>query len=182
MVVAGIDQSLTHTGITIYNGEYLYYLIDSQKEESSSPSIEYTRRIIDIKNRIHTILQSQNVDVVGIEGMAFGSRGRAVFDLGGLSHIIREMLIEKGYAFIVLPPTVVKKYWTGKGNASKDVMIEEAYNRKCNIDILKNYGNKKQENIQFDDNVVDSRAICDFVLDFQSGKIREFESMIELSF
>lgn len=61
-------------------------------------------------------------------------------------------------------------------------MIEEAYNRKCNIDILKNYGNKKQENIQFDDNVVDSRAICDFVLDFQSGKIREFESMIELSF
>ena len=183
MVYAGVDQSLTGSGITVYNsGEYKYYLIESSKEDSNSPSIEYTRRIMRIRDEIKKILEDNNVEYVGIEGMSFGSKGRSIFELGGLSHMIREMLLSEGIKFIVFPPTVVKKYWVGKGNAPKDAMIEEAENRKCNIDIMKNYGTKKKPNERFDDNVVDSRAICDFVIDMQNNKANDFKKLVEFSF
>jgi crossover junction endodeoxyribonuclease RuvC len=181
MILAGIDQSLTGTGITIYNNSYKYYLLESFKEKSSSPSIEYTRRLMSIVRDIKEILIFHNVDAVAIEGMSFGSKGRAIFELGGLSHMIREMMLIESMKFIVSPPTVIKKYWTGKGNASKDVMIEEAYNKSCDINITKNYGTKKEPNIKYDDNIVDSRALCDFIKDYFDKKLNGLEEQIEMS-
>lgn len=181
MILAGIDQSLTGTGITIYNGEYKYYLLESAKKESKAPSIEYTRRLMSIRNDIRDILKSHNVEAVGIEGMSFGSKGRVVFELGGLSHMIREMLLDEKIKFIVSPPTVIKKYWTGKGNSPKDAMIEEAYNRGCDINIMKNYGTKKKPDERFDDNVVDSRALCDFLRNYFEDKLEGLEKQIEVS-
>lgn len=53
MVCAGIDQSLTGSGITIYkDGIYKYYLVESSKDKSNSPSIEYVRRIMRIGDEI----------------------------------------------------------------------------------------------------------------------------------
>lgn len=181
MILAGIDQSLTGTGITIYNGKYQYYLLETKKEESEAPSIEYTRRLMSIVKDIGEILKFHKVDAVAIEGMSFGSKGRVIFELGGLSHMIREMMLNKEIKFIVSPPTVIKKYWTGKGNAPKDAMIEEAYTRKCDIDIMKNYGTKKKPNDKFDDNVVDSRALCDFLKDYFEDKLEGLEKQIEVS-
>lgn len=183
MILAGIDQSLTGTGITINtNGKYQYYLLESVKEESEAPSIEYTRRLMSIRDDIRGILKFHKVEAVAIEGMSFGSKGRVIFELGGLSHMCRAMLIEEGIKFIVSPPTVVKKYWTGKGNANKQLMIEQAYDRNCNIDIMKNYGTKKDPDDRFDDNVVDSRALCDFLKDYFEDKLNGLEKQIEVSF
>lgn len=181
MVYAGIDQSLTGSGITIYkDGIYKYYLIESNKEKSDSPSIEYTMRLMRIRDKIKGILGVNGVTHAGIEGMSFGSNGRSVFELGGLSHLLREMLILTGRKFIVAPPTVVKKYWVGKGNAPKDAMIEEAENRKLTIDIMKNYGTKKEPNMRYDDNVVDSFAICELAKDIFEGKLEDFRKQIEI--
>lgn len=181
MVYAGIDQSLTGSGITIYkNRVYKYYLIESDREKSDAPSIEYTMRLMRIRDKIRGILDVNEVTHVGIEGMSFGSKGRIVFELGGLSHMLREMLILTGRKFIVMPPTVVKKYWAGKGNANKDAMIEEAENRKLTIDIMKNYGTKKSPNMRYDDNVVDSFAICELARNIFENKLEDFKKQVEI--
>lgn len=183
MIYAGVDQSLTGSGITIYNdGVYKYYLIESSKDKSNSPSIEYTRRIMRIRDQIKKILEDNNVNYIGIEGISFGSQGRSIFELGGLSHMLREMFILEDKKFVVIPPTVVKKYWVGKGNASKDAMIGEAEKRNCNIDIMKNYKTKKDPYMRYDDNVVDSRAICDFVFDIVNNKLNDYKKLVEFSF
>ena len=58
MILAGVDQSLTGTGITINNnGAYKYYLLETKKEESEAPSIEYTRRLMSIVKDVGEILK-----------------------------------------------------------------------------------------------------------------------------
>ncbi|MFW6026797.1 MAG: hypothetical protein ACOCRX_10690 [Candidatus Woesearchaeota archaeon] len=80
MILAGIDQSLTGTGVTINtDGKYQYYLLESIKKESESPSIEYTRRLMSIRDDIKGILNFHKVEAVAIEGMSFGSKGRVVY-------------------------------------------------------------------------------------------------------
>jgi crossover junction endodeoxyribonuclease RuvC len=155
----GIDQSLTGTGITIYkNGNYTFDMISTSKTKNTeSPSIDYTLRLMKITNKIEELIINNNIDLVGIENMSFGSKGRTVFDLGGLSHLLRAMFIKNNINFIVVPPTVLKKFATGKGNAKKIDMIN-AVPQDINIPFK-----KKIDKVEmFDDNVVDSYFLARF--------------------
>jgi Holliday junction resolvasome RuvABC endonuclease subunit len=61
--------------------------------------------------------------VIMIEDYSFGSKGR-VFNLAENCGILKYMLYKNGYRFFTVPPTVVKKFATGKGNATKEKMYE----------------------------------------------------------
>ncbi len=52
----------------------------------------------------------------------------------------------------VVPPSVVKKHWTGKGNAKKEEMIETAIKMGAKINTIKKG--------RPDDNVVDAVALA----------------------
>lgn len=67
--------------------------------------------------------------VVVIEGLAFGAQGRAVLDLAGLGAVVRLALLEAGLLFADVPPSVLKKFATGKGNAPKEAMLAAAIRR-----------------------------------------------------
>ena len=60
-----------------------------------------------------------------IEDYSFGSKGR-VFNLAENCGLLKYMLFKKGYRFFTVPPTVVKKFATGKGNANKEAMVKAA--------------------------------------------------------
>ena len=140
MILMGVDQSLTGTGITIWDGKaFSYSLLETKKEkDTKAPSIDYTRRLMKIKHLVKQFITDNKVELIAIEGMSFGSTGRIIFELGGLSHILRELFVEEGVDFIVIPPTTLKKFWTGKGTANKGMMIEETHTRKIDISIMKN--------------------------------------------
>ncbi|MFW6026799.1 MAG: crossover junction endodeoxyribonuclease RuvC, partial [Candidatus Woesearchaeota archaeon] len=126
MKLLAIDPSFVGSGITTYeNGVYNYYIIKTDKQSKNSNDI--IRRIIEIKKELYIIINRFNPDYVIIEGPSFGSRSSSLVQMGALNYSIREMLLDEGIKFIVSPPTVVKKYWTGKGNANKQLMIEQAY-------------------------------------------------------
>ena len=162
-----IDQSLTGTGITICDGKnFKYFLIKTEKIKGTKcPTIDYTRRLLQLKHEIQSMIVAYEIHMAAIEGMAFGARGSTVFDLGGLSHLIREAFMETNVKFIVVPPTVLKKHWAGKGNANKIDMICEAEKRELQIPFLKKY--KEFPDKKFDDNVVDSAALCDLLLNHE---------------
>lgn len=174
-----VDQSLTSTGVAaFYNNDYRYYLFSTRKDKSKFPSIDYTRRILEIKNQIKIILLKYQINCAAIEGLSFGSKGSIVCDMGGLQHIIRETFFELDIRFIVVPPKTLKKYWTESGNANKQDMIEATKKRDIVIPIQKKY---KGGIIDFDDNINDAVALLHFLMDFDKGKIHLFEDKIERS-
>lgn len=172
MNIIGIDPSLS--GTAIYTGEN-YYLLETKKEKSIDMSIDYTNRIVELKNDIIKIILFHSPLIVGIEGISYGSVGRLV-ELGALSYFIRAEFIENNIPFIIIPPTVVKKYWTGKGSASKEMMINEALKRNISIPYYKKI--KGQQVI--DDNCVDATAIASFTEDYINGIIQIEYSGVEI--
>ena len=71
----------------------------------------------------------QRADLVVLEGYSFGSKGRALFDIAELGGIIRMTLLDHEYPYVEVPPSSLKKFATGKGNAPKDLMLVEAVKR-----------------------------------------------------
>ena len=61
---------------------------------------------------------------VFLEGFSLGSQGK-VFSIAENTAILKQKLYEKNYSVSVCPPTVVNKFATGFGNASKQMMKEQ---------------------------------------------------------
>ena len=68
-------------------------------------------------------------DIVTIEGFSYGSKGQGVSTQYGLGWIIRYFLYERGYKYIEVPPTSLKKFATGKGTVKKDNMVLPIYKK-----------------------------------------------------
>ena len=58
-----------------------------------------------------------------LEGYSLGSQGK-VFSIAENTSVLKNKLYGGGHNVSVFPPTVVKKFATGKGNASKQMMKE----------------------------------------------------------
>ncbi len=127
----GIDQSIVCTSIALlYAGEMNIARI---KEDVRGPAL------LDIIHfRIKRTLESQTLKPAGvaIEGYAYGAKG-AYFNLGEVGGVIRLAAQQTSSPLIQVPPTVLKKYITGKGTSPKDIMIKEMY-KKYDLDINDN--------------------------------------------
>ena len=183
MNIMGIDQSLTDTGITVWDRVFSWSTISTEKTKGTiAPSIDYTRRLMFIADQVGTIIKEKKIELAAIEGMSFGSQGMVTFDLGGLSHLLRAKFVELGVDFVVVPPTTLKKFWFGKGNAKKEEMHQATIDRGYDIPIKKNYGTKKVPDMRMNDNVVDSMALCVFAKELNDGILNtEYIKNIEQS-
>lgn len=68
-------------------------------------------------------------DVIAIEGFSFGSKGQGVDFQYGIGWIVRLMLFNQNKQYFDVPPTVVKKFVSGKGNAKKEALILPLYKK-----------------------------------------------------
>ena len=64
-----------------------------------------------------------------IEGFAFGAKGQAIYEIAGLGYIVRLALRYRGVPVLEVAPAQLKKYATGKGNATKEIIIREVFRR-----------------------------------------------------
>ena len=118
--------------------EYCLYQKENVKDTSNAHERELAKAhnlstIADtIYNIIEELLQqfrkTSTIDSVTIcmEGISYGSiHSAAVMDLAGLNYLIRDRLhhhIVVG-TLLVTPPAEVKRFYTGSGNANKQLMI-----------------------------------------------------------
>lgn len=133
--VLGLDLALTKCGIARPDGttrtwttklrdvERLYVIRHMVRAEigllvstGGSSSIRGTRRGLPV------------VDVVALEGYAHGRTNQA-HQIGEAGGIVRLDLWEHGIPYLLFPPTQVKKYATGRGNANKDEVLASAIRR-----------------------------------------------------
>ena len=150
MNIAGLDLSLIGTAFCALDllepDEPLHVLtINTEKMRGLS-------RMLFIEKNLKMLLKTYNIELVFLEGFSFGSKGRSIFDTGGLGWIIRRLLgKELEIPFHEVPPKTLKMYVTNTGNAGKPLMLEQTYRRwKIGSEILK------------DDNMVDSFGLCKF--------------------
>lgn len=150
---AGIDYSLTCPCVAIYTGEAdkfsfdacrFFYLIDSKKYavDSRGGKIQGDmmplwktdeERYDGISNWAMRILIDNDIESVMVEGYSMGSKGR-VFNLAENCGILKWRIWKSGVALDTVPPTTVKKFASGKGNADKEKMYE-AFCNETGIDL-----------------------------------------------
>lgn len=66
-------------------------------------------------------------DLILIEGYSLHSPGRlALIRLGEIGGVIRRMLRANGFEYVEIPPSSLKRFATGRGNATKDQMVAAA--------------------------------------------------------
>ena len=141
-VYLGIDQSYSGFALTAYqNGNYY-----SEVYKSDMRGIDRLRDIqAHVMNWLH---QFDNVTDVAMEGYAFGSQMANM--LGELGGMVKLTLLDFGIYPLIVPPTSLKKYVTGKGQGiSKSQMLLHVY---------------KKWGAEFtDDNAADSYALARLV-------------------
>jgi len=123
----GIDQSMTHTGVTVlkYINDIDFEIIESFGIVTSADNT-FEERVFKIKDKIiETLVKyDKNHTFISIEGLAFSpgrTNNRAM--LFGLFSIILMHLYENEYRYEIVPPTTLKKRYTGSGKAKKEDML-----------------------------------------------------------
>lgn len=131
-IIIGLDLSLCETGVVVLKlnkhreDEVIYERVIKPVKEYG----KFTLRLWSIEKDIVDLAKKYPVDkcLIGIEGYAMGGKGR-VFQIGELGGVIRLALMRLGYNFIVIPPSNIKQFVTGKGNADKKAVIKGVRHR-----------------------------------------------------
>ena len=145
--IAGIDYSLTSPAICVYkeeNGGYfdfdrcmLYYLSNNKRQQQLAAGCGVSNLIAEpypewnCEEERHEKLASwaysrvQGCDEVYLEGYAFATAAQAgVRSIAENTGLLKNKMLKNKISFKSYPPTVIKKFATGKGNANKEVMYE----------------------------------------------------------
>ncbi len=146
--IAGIDYSLTSPAICVWKSTDdrlfdfdscdLYYLENSQRWKSTTASShgllnlhpeEYPEW--NTEEERHDLLSNwamniiQECNEIYLEGYAFATVGKShVRSVAENTGLLKHKMHKVKQTFSLVPPTVVKKYATGKGNSNKEVMYE----------------------------------------------------------
>lgn len=130
----GLDLSLTSTGIAIVQAKSPltdeYSLTTKLVKSKGKADADYPtqlERVNTIADRIAQVLAEQSPDYVAIEGPSLASRHGRVHQRHGLWWVVYGQVLDRLPCTVeVIPPTTLKKWFTGKGNANKSMMAEVA--------------------------------------------------------
>lgn len=152
MIIIGIDMSKNSPGVCIREDEKLTFLSFIRGHETKRTSAHFASlrergivivnnprttniktyselevwKIMDASLLAETIIKNlpENVDMVGLEGFSYGSKGNSGLDIAGYAYCLRKALFEK-YGqdkLCIFSPGNVKKT-AGKGNAGKEEIM-----------------------------------------------------------
>jgi crossover junction endodeoxyribonuclease RuvC len=130
MIVAGLDLSLTSTGLVVLGSDVATdvkpWLVHERRIASKLRGLE---RLHEISDLIVDELHEWGISDLAIEGYSFNSRASQSHALGELGGVVRLRLSLAGFAFWNVPPATLKKFVCAKGNAPKEVMMRETFRR-----------------------------------------------------
>lgn len=123
MIRIGIDQSITSTGLVAlddHDAVIGHKLIKTTPREF--PCLHH--RLSYISTEVVNWMVHVGATCGTIEGLSYGSVGRATRDLAGVYFLIHNKVFEKcGIKLDVVTPTSLKKFATGTGAAKKPAMV-----------------------------------------------------------
>lgn len=96
-------------------------------DEKTSKIAKDPERFVDITKQV--VSQLKQGDCVLIEGFSYGSKGRGVSVQYGIGWTLRVLLKLKGFEYIVVTPSQLKKFASGKGNTKKENLVLPIYKK-----------------------------------------------------
>ena len=144
MKLAGIDYSLTSPAICVWKQNAdrlfdfdscdLYYLETAQRLKRTKTGLLNLHPELypdwETEEQRHDLLSDWAMSCIQgcevfIEGYAFATSGKShVRSVAENSGLLKHKMYKANQKFTSVPPTVIKKYATGRGNANKEVMYE----------------------------------------------------------
>lgn len=156
MKYVGIDLSLTATAMVAVNENGIPASVINNlgyglpKDVSVWQQVERTSIIAD---GVAAFLKQYDIKKSAIEGYSFASSGLSLFQIGEMMGVVRYKIAQLGKLVntmpVFIPPTALKKFATGRGNAEKSLMILAASKDPWNFEYANASGNP-------DDNVIDA--------------------------
>lgn len=126
LTAIGIDQSLTGFAIAVISiTDPSQYVINVYKS-----GLTGVKRLVDIRDYLLQALEPRHIVAIAMEDTIRASYSASV--LGELAGLVKVSLYDRyGDLGIPLrvPPTVLKRYTAGKGNAGKPEMLLQTYKR-----------------------------------------------------
>jgi crossover junction endodeoxyribonuclease RuvC len=118
--IIGLDLSLVSTGLASLHRGMLHH------EAVQRPG-KGIRRLQYIREDVAGFCAG--AAMVLLEGVSFGSQGAMHAEICGLWYLVATALIDQGRVLIAVPPSTLKKFTCGAGNAKKEQMIHQVYKR-----------------------------------------------------
>lgn len=160
MIYAGIDYSLNCPCICVYDDtlgclhhntcKYYfqqYHISNKNKNKwfklnfkNIFPSEQYKwndnyHRFLVLADYFLSIIIQYDVSIVAIEDYSLGSQGK-IFNIAECTSILKYFLMLCNIKLYAFPPTHIKKIFSGKGNANKELM-GSSYKEKYDVDMSK---------------------------------------------
>ena len=183
----GIDYSLSSPGVCINTseGEFIYedctfyYLTGTKKYDNTfkDGSVKYVgaghklytsepERYSNIADWVIDIIKTQypphhvskKHPIIQIENYSYGSTGRVFHIAENLGLLKYKLKMECGWDYTLLPPSVIKKFATDKGNANKELMLE-AFEKDTGVNLEILFDTKSKSPIT---DVADAYFICKY--------------------
>jgi crossover junction endodeoxyribonuclease RuvC len=125
-----IDPSLTGTAIVLLGKE------ETLRREYKTKSGDWDSNIsgrdaryMSIISKVKEKAERYRPKYLFIENYAHNAQGKGVIQLGEFGGVLRHNIHEFFTFFAEVPPTVIKKFATGKGNANKAAVISAIVSR-----------------------------------------------------
>jgi crossover junction endodeoxyribonuclease RuvC len=136
MKIVGIDYSQTSAGIAAFNSAAAIPLTTGAVGEGGHRDDTLVMRHARIRRQTARVATfCIGADVALIEAHSFSAKGGSQHDRsGGWWHLV-DTLYGWGIPVVEVSTTQVKKYMTGKGNASKEAMVIAATRRYTDVEI-----------------------------------------------
>lgn len=177
-MIAGMDWSMVCPAICIYDPKKpltfenctFYFLTDKVKFNKSFGNIhgfiaqEYSseqERFDNISEWAMTILKKNKVREACLEGYSMGSKGK-VFNIAENIGLLKHKMWKDGIEFVTPAPTQVKKHFTTKGNANKDLMYAALTEKNPSVKLAELLNCKTSDSPISD--IVDSYAMVDYYM------------------
>lgn len=151
MQIAGIDYSMSCPAIVTcestspfcFSNCSIHYLIETKKyagKFGTNVFGHYFDRPSDDIARFIKISEWAEIHIRGsdsalVEGYSMGSKGN-VFQIAENTAMLKMQLYNSKIKFCTIPPTTLKKFASGKGNAKKEEMYD-AFFRETKVDLFK---------------------------------------------
>jgi crossover junction endodeoxyribonuclease RuvC len=123
----GIDLSIAGTAVTVLDSTVKdnpdKFIVNELISTGPKDFPCFEERMDHVATRVFNICNEYKDSKIYMEGLSFGSRGQSMLELAALHYYVRLLFNKSKIPFKVVPPTVVKKFVTSKGNAPKELML-----------------------------------------------------------
>ena len=122
MTIIAIDQSLNESGYWIDDKENGIIVTKEAKTQFE--------KILMIRTKLSILYESYKYDTLIMEGYSYGSSNtRFTFTAGELGGVLKLFCHDAHIVLYMVPPTILKKFICGKGNAKKEQMLLQLYKK-----------------------------------------------------